>query len=136
MKGRLRLAGSLAALAVFLCGMPHAYAQAPQPAPPSSPNAPKQQPQPQRQPQQPQQQQPPRWEAMPRMGLERQFAGPLRDTIVQRWRDPADGSICYIYLPITATHSPPTDGGYVSYGPNGIGSISCFAGPAAGAPRR
>jgi hypothetical protein len=42
------------------------------------------------------------------MQLERQFAGPLQDTIIQRWRDPVDGTICYIYLPITAQHSPPT----------------------------
>ncbi len=41
------------------------------------------------------------WAKLPRMQLERQFAGPLQDTIVQRWRDPADGTICYIYLPIT-----------------------------------
>ena len=51
--------------------------------------------------QQPQQQQP-TWAQLPRMQLERQFAGPLRDTVVQRWRDPADGTICYIYLPISA----------------------------------
>jgi hypothetical protein len=59
------------------------------------------------QPQQPQQ--PMAWNQLPRMQLERQFAGPLQDTIIQRWRDPADGTICYIYLPITAPHSPPTD---------------------------
>ncbi len=59
------------------------------------------------------------------MQLERQFAGPLQDTIIQRWRDPADGTICYIYLPITAPHSPPTGSGYVQYGSNTIGSISC-----------
>jgi len=35
-----------------------------------------------------------------------------------------------IYLPITAPHSPPTAAGYVQYGANGIGSISCTA-PAA-----
>ena len=52
---------------------------------------------------------------LPRMQLERQFAGPLQDTIIQRWRDPVDGTICYIYLPITAAHSPPTASGYVQY---------------------
>ena len=63
------------------------------------------------------------------MLLERQFAGPLQDTIVQRWRDPVDGTICYIYLPITAPHSPPTQSGYVQYGANTIGSISCAVSP-------
>jgi hypothetical protein len=74
-------------------------------------------------------QQPPQsaWGQLPRMQLERQFAGPLQDTIIQRWRDPADGTICYIYLPITAQHSPPTGSGYVQYGANTIGSISCVA---------
>jgi hypothetical protein len=67
------------------------------------------------------------WEQLSRMQLERQFAGPLKDTIVQRWRDPGNGTVCYIYLPITASHSPPTPGGYVQYGPNAIGSISCVA---------
>ena len=68
----------------------------------------------------------PNWQQLPRMQLERQFAGPLQDTIVQRWRDPIDGTICYIYLPITAPHSTPTALGYVQYGPNIIGSISCL----------
>ena len=74
-----------------------------------------------------QRQQPAAWDQLPRMQLERQFAGPLQDTIIQRWRDPVDGTICYIYLPITAPHSPPTAAGYVQYGANGIGSISCTA---------
>lgn len=69
------------------------------------------------------------WAKLPRMQLERQFAGPLQDTIVQRWRDPVDGTICYIYLPITAAHTPPTASGFVQYGANTIGSISCFARP-------
>ncbi len=68
------------------------------------------------------------WSKLPRMQLERQFAGPLQDTIIQRWRDPADGTICYIYLPITAQHSAPTASGYVQYGPNIIGTISCLEG--------
>jgi hypothetical protein len=82
------------------------------------------------QPQQQQPQQPPQapneWTKLPRLELERQFAGPLQDTIVQRWRDPVDGTVCYIYLPITAAHSPPTQSGYVQYGANTIGSISCL----------
>lgn len=70
-------------------------------------------------------QQPLSWDNMPRMHLERQFAGPLQDTIVQRWRDPIDGTVCYIYLPISAEHSQPTPGGFVRYGANTIGTISC-----------
>jgi hypothetical protein len=67
----------------------------------------------------------PQWAKLPRMQLERQFAGPLQDTIVQRWRDPVDGTVCYIYLPITAAHSAPTASGFVQYGANTIGSLSC-----------
>ncbi|SEO15621.1 hypothetical protein SAMN02990966_01203 [Rhodospirillales bacterium URHD0017] len=67
------------------------------------------------------------WGQLPRMQLDRQFAGPLQDTIVQRWRDPVDGTVCYLYLPITASHSPVQDSGYVQYGANTIGSISCMA---------
>lgn len=59
------------------------------------------------------------------MQLDRQFAGPLRDTVIQRWRDPADGTVCYIYLPISAPHTGPQTGGFVQYGQNTIGSISC-----------
>ena len=70
------------------------------------------------------------WQRAPRMQLERQFAGPLMDTIIQRLRDPVDGSICYIYLPISASHTEKTDGGYVQYGPNTIGTISCTVGAA------
>jgi hypothetical protein len=66
------------------------------------------------------------WSRLPRMQLERQYAGPLQDTIVQRWRDPIDHTICYIYLPITAAHSAPTQAGFVQYGANVIGAISCF----------
>ena len=69
------------------------------------------------------------WANLPRMHLERQFAGPLQDTVIQRWRDPVDGTVCYVYLPITAAHSPPVQGGYVQYGPNTIGSVSCTSTP-------
>ena len=68
----------------------------------------------------------PTWESLPRMTLERQYAGPLRDTVIQRWRDTEDGSVCYLYLPIWVQHTPATESGYVTYGPNNIGSISCF----------
>ncbi|HUD51781.1 hypothetical protein [Parvibaculum sp.] len=59
------------------------------------------------------------------MELEGQYAGPLKDTLIQRWRDPAAGMICYVYLPIVVEHSKPTPMGLVQYGANGIGSISC-----------
>jgi hypothetical protein len=67
------------------------------------------------------------WEQMPRMLLQQQYAGPLKDTLIQRWRDPETNLICYVYLPITAAHSPPTATSYVQYGPNVIGSISCVS---------
>jgi hypothetical protein len=68
----------------------------------------------------------PRGPQLPHMQLQGQYAGPLQDTIIQRWRDPVDGTVCYIYLPITVQHSPPTPSGLVQYGVNGIGSISCI----------
>jgi hypothetical protein len=74
------------------------------------------------------------WTKLPKMVLERQFAGPLQDTVIQRLRDPVDGTICYLYLPITAPHSPPTATGFVQYGPNMIGSINCIAGMATAKP--
>ena len=75
------------------------------------------------------------WGNLPKMLLERQFAGPLQDTVIQRLRDPVDGTICYLYLPISAPHSPTTATGFVQYGPNTIGSINCVpAPPAAPAP--
>jgi len=62
------------------------------------------------------------------MVLERQFSGPLQDTVIQRLHDPVDGAICYLYLPISVQHSPTTQTGFVQYGANGIGSISCMPG--------
>ena len=106
------------AFLVAVSGPVCAMAQQPQPAPQAQP-APQQQAAPQAQPQS-------TWDALPRMQLQRQFAGPLRDTVVQRWRDTADGTICYIYLPISAPHSPPASGGSVNYGSNTIGSINCL----------
>jgi hypothetical protein len=75
----------------------------------------------------------PAWANLPKMVLERQFSGPLQDTVIQRWRDPVDGATCFLYLPITAPHSPTTASGFVQYGSNTIGSISCIPG-AAGKP--
>lgn len=66
--------------------------------------------------------------ALGRMQLQAQYAGPLQDTVIQRWRDPVDGTVCYIYLPVIVQHSPPTPTGLVQYGANGIGSISCLPG--------
>jgi hypothetical protein len=65
------------------------------------------------------------WAKLPKMQLERQFAGPLQDTIIQQWRDPVDGTVCYIYLPITAAHSPPMQSGYVQYEADTIGTVNC-----------
>src|SRR5262245_12382583 len=65
--------------------------------------------QPPQQPQQPQPAAPPvSWERMPRMTLEAEFAGPVRDTTIQRWRDQNGDVVCYLYVPFTAQHSPPT----------------------------
>jgi hypothetical protein len=79
-------------------------------------------------------QQPSAWEHLPRMQLERQFAGPLQDTLIQRWRDPGDGTICYLYLPINVQHSEPGPTGFVQYGANTIGSITCTQESAPPAP--
>jgi hypothetical protein len=107
------------ALAFLLCAANPAFAQnTPVPVPPGNPEVPQQQYQPS-----------PAWGRLPKMQLEAQFAGPLQDTIVQRWRVPSDGTICFIYLPIAAAHTPPTATGFVQYGSNSIGSISCLAGP-------
>jgi hypothetical protein len=69
--------------------------------------------------------QPAKWDAFPTMQLERVYRGPLRDTVVQRWRDPIDGSVCYLFIPMSQEYAPANDSGYVQYGPNAIGSISC-----------
>lgn len=76
------------------------------------------------------------WSKLPRMQIQRQFAGPLQDTVIQRLRDPVDGTICYLYLPISAPHSPVTSTGFVQYGPNAIGSINCMPGAPPPAPGR
>jgi len=73
------------------------------------------------------------WAKLPKMVLERQYAGPLQDTVIQRLRDPADGTICYVYLPISVAHTAPTASGFVQYGSNGVGSINCLP-PAPAAP--
>ncbi len=76
---------------------------------------------------QPQQQATPNWDSFPTMLLERVYRGPLRDTVVQRWRDPIDGTVCFLYIPMSAPLLPPQSANqpYVHYGPNTIGSLSC-----------
>jgi len=59
------------------------------------------------------------------MEIQAQYLGPLKDTVIQRLRDPIDGRICYVYLPAIVPHSQPTPMGYVQYGANNIGAISC-----------
>ncbi|HXC56126.1 MAG TPA: hypothetical protein VNU97_12585 [Rhizomicrobium sp.] len=71
---------------------------------------------------------PPPHAALPRMQVQAQYGGPLQDTLIQRLRDPLDGTICYVYLPIAVHHTPPShETGYVEYGANTVGAISCFA---------
>jgi hypothetical protein len=66
------------------------------------------------------------WEGFPMMILEQVFRGPLRDTVIQRWRDPVNSIICYMYLPISAPLVASQPGSnFVQYGPNIIGNISC-----------
>ena len=73
-----------------------------------------------------QQASPQNWEGFPTMTLELVFRGPLRDTIIQRWRDPVNSIICYVYVPISAPLVAAQPGSaFVQYGPNTIGSISC-----------
>ncbi len=62
------------------------------------------------------------------MQLEGQYPGPLQDTTIERWRDPVDGTVCYIYLPIAVAHSA-GPAGLVQYGAAHIGSISCIPAP-------
>lgn len=114
----VRRARSIAtAVCVAACWQSAEAQQQPAPAPAAPQAAP--------QPSAPQFPQSPEWGKLPKMVIERQFAGPLQDTVIQRLRDPVDGTICYLYLPISAPHSPTTASGFVQYGPNTIGSINC-----------
>jgi len=65
------------------------------------------------------------WEELPMMELQGFYRGPMKDTLIQRWRDTETGAICYIYMPIIAQNTPTEGAPYVHYGPNQIGSISC-----------
>src|SRR5262249_11346918 len=69
---------------------------------------------------------------LPRMQLERQFAGPLDATLIQRWPDPVRGTSCYLYLRVSVRRSAAA--GSVQYGANTIGAISCTVAPGVAAP--
>ncbi len=58
------------------------------------------------------------------MLIERIYRGPIKDTIIERLRDPIDGSVCYLYVPISVPQQPAV-GGYVQYGAASLGNISC-----------
>jgi hypothetical protein len=105
---------------LILCRLDTASAQQPAPTPqgPAAPAA------------APQYQPSSQWSNLPKMVLERQFAGPLQDTIIQRWSDPVDGTVCYVYLPISVPHSAPTNTGFVQYGSANVGTVSCMPGAA------
>lgn len=122
---RLRRTGI--AVAMLIAAAPMALAQQPHPAPKQAP-AP-QPPAPQPPPAQQQVQRSNLWGSLPKMIVERQFSGPLQDTLIQRLRDPVDGTICHLYLPISTPHSPVAASGFFEYGGNTIGSISCMPGP-------
>jgi hypothetical protein len=65
---------------------------------------------------------------LPRMVIQQRFAGPFAGTEIDRWRDPLDGTVCYIYFP-TVVHRTQAPAGYFDYGSNAIGSISCLSSP-------
>jgi len=60
------------------------------------------------------------------MELQAQYQGPFEDTVIQRWRDPVDGSVCYLYIPAQVSREPREDSPFLDYGSNNIGSISCI----------
>ncbi|HEV7455729.1 MAG TPA: hypothetical protein VGN96_03055 [Roseococcus sp.] len=110
LQGRLALGWMAAAL---LAGPAFAQAPASPPAPAAGQAA------------QPAQAPSNQWQELTPMVVERVFRGPLRDTLVQRLRDPVDGATCFIFLPMSAGVTG--QGQFLVYGPNTIGSISCFA---------
>jgi hypothetical protein len=66
----------------------------------------------------------------PPMSLEARYAGPIEGTMIQRWRDPHYGVVCYIYIPMVVRHERAGDGP-AEYGSRSIGTIRCV--PPAGA---
>lgn len=67
--------------------------------------------------------------ALAPMQLDGQFQGPFQDTVIQRWRDPQTGVLCYLFIPLRVENQRTPSGGY-AYGPNTLGSMSCLAQPA------
>lgn len=65
---------------------------------------------------------------LPTMQLEAQYQGPFQDTVIQRWRDPDTGVLCYLYIPIRVENQRTPSGGY-AYGANTLGSMSCLTQP-------
>ena len=60
------------------------------------------------------------------MEVEQQFAGPVSNTAIYRWRDPTNGSVCYVYVPVDAQYASSRASGFVKRAANTIGSISCI----------
>ena len=60
------------------------------------------------------------------MEAEQQFAGPVSNTVIYRWRDPTNGSLCYVYVPTEAQYASSRASGFVKRAANTIGSISCI----------
>ncbi|NHK28894.1 hypothetical protein FF098_013310 [Parvularcula flava] len=73
----------------------------------------------------PQREYPPKPQFQP-MELQAQYQGPFEDTVIQRWRDPVDGSVCYLYIPAQVSREQRDDSPFLDYGSNNIGSISCI----------
>jgi len=61
----------------------------------------------------------------PPMALETRYAGPVEGTMVQRWRDPRYGVVCFIYLPMVVRHEHGA-AGPAQYGDRSIGTIHCL----------
>jgi hypothetical protein len=62
------------------------------------------------------------------MQLDGQFQGPFHDTVIQRWRDPQTGVLCYLFIPLRVENQRTPSGGY-AYGSNTLGSMSCLVQP-------
>lgn len=63
-------------------------------------------------------------QALPRMQIVQQYAGPFPDTLIQKLYDPQSGVLCYLYIPVKVANAQ--DQGIAVYGANTIGSISCL----------
>ena len=66
--------------------------------------------------------------AASRMNVEQEFAGPIANTMIHRWRDPTDGTVCYVYVPVPPRqYAISRASGFVRQVPDTIGSISCVS---------